>query len=105
MSYIRCLSNPEGLYIWHDTSGYIVVSYRAGMFACAVEDFNYLLEQWDKNGTFASRPTCSVKETKKFKVQLTLRGHDGQKPPKRITMWLVTWAYICRHLPRKRRGQ
>lgn len=30
MSYIRCLTNPEGLYIWGDVSGDAIISTRIG---------------------------------------------------------------------------
>ena len=59
MSYIRCLSNPEGLYIWSDVSGDAIIAGGPDIAPGMTEPeqwrrmpgelFELLLETWVKN--------------------------------------------------------
>jgi hypothetical protein len=50
MSYIRCLSNPEGLYIWHDINGQIAISqYGSNIKWIPYRTFNGLIKKWNRN--------------------------------------------------------
>jgi hypothetical protein len=50
MSYIRCASNPEGLYIWHDVDGTIHWTDCNGENArLPVKSFNGLIRKYERN--------------------------------------------------------
>lgn len=53
MSYIRCLSNPEGLYIWGDISGDVIITVAGDEFEVhrqmPIELWDKLLETWTGN--------------------------------------------------------
>ena len=103
MSYIRCLSNPEGLYIiWH-VDGYISVmgNVQSGT-CCAVEDFEKCLRETEKYGWdhIVVTPTATVRPYKRQpfgKVELVCANPKTGEIYKPIRMWHVTWAYLCRH--------
>lgn len=57
MAYIRCFSNPEGLYVWHDIAGHIAITHcRKKPFASKEgfvdEQFHVPLKEW--YGLFAN---------------------------------------------------
>lgn len=64
MSYIRCLSNPEGLYVWADTRGTVTLNYNVGkglaspaakprdpaQFSLPRHVFEHVARRWEANG-------------------------------------------------------
>ena len=51
MSYIRCLSNPERLYIWYDVDGSIYISAKKDrVLKMPPKVFHTLLARWWRNG-------------------------------------------------------
>jgi hypothetical protein len=118
MSYIRCLSNPEHLYIWGDEKNANISvgksnkdkKVRGELLLIPVKTFNMLLK---KSGGFrdveykgASIKEVFVRNDKKrtrfdkllhtwpgeYQMRLSYKGW-----PKGcyIDMWSVTWHYIC----------
>jgi hypothetical protein len=51
MSYIRCLSNPEGLYIWPEKGGLTMIKIvgRSGLFEVPTKNFESVLRQWSES--------------------------------------------------------
>lgn len=119
MSYIRALSNPEGLYIYHDIGGYIAI-YGARSpsrkptrreeamtrlrdpkvlppMKAPVRDFNAILRAFwtgavGYGGTGRIRRGClTLSETRNYKVRLSRRGGCGWS----IEMYLVTMEHIA----------
>lgn len=118
MSYIRCHSNPEGLYIWHDTSNRIaIVSKEHDKILWApVSEFNRLIRKerafhplpfktknlWLSEVTVTEGTNTQIKQRENvsfenwikrtppdYKIKLSIRGQGS------IYMWRVTWSYIC----------
>lgn len=55
MSYIRCLSNPEALYIWGDCQGYVNISHcvkpplsSGRQFRIPTKDFHRVGKKWSE---------------------------------------------------------
>jgi len=114
MSYIRCLSNPEELYIWGDGkyanfSSSIRKKFPDTLYKMPQKTFDNLLKKYKfkgdtrykgarirevfvKNGKL--NPKCVWKLVGKydgnFKMRLSYKKWH-------IDMWLVTWEYIVRH--------
>jgi len=77
MSYIRCLSNPEGLYIYGNTKGQITIShnipsprakpgYVKGEFPPEIvlpqHIFHYVCQRWNNGNESIKYRGCKVKE-------------------------------------------
>jgi hypothetical protein len=92
MSFIRCLSNPEGLYIWHDVGNFIAITgdQIPGIWEINTRHWYGLLRQYRKNSRTCKYGSISIRENENFKVVL-------KTPHGEIEMWLVTWDYIARH--------
>ncbi len=86
MSYIRCLSNPEGLYIWGDISGDAIIAggpdREPGMAEpdnlrrMPIDLWEKLLETWTKNW-YLDVDLAMVIDGVKHEVSLTERLHPA----------------------------
>ena len=121
MSYIRCLSNPEGIYIWGDGQ-YVNISVgKEELKYIPQKRFDGLLRKCNKypnsdkikycgvqiEETFVKTPkkfwTKTDKEIMKDKRLRKVLGEPGNFKMRLsyqdwyIDMWRVTWEYIVRH--------
>lgn len=101
MSYIRCLSNPEGLYVWGDCDGRAYFAMGADdLRSCPIEDFHAVmdeyLENYESNLPFTSGilTLSEIEEDGPNFSKIKLTFSDGQKE---IIMWDVTWTYMVNH--------
>jgi hypothetical protein len=99
MSYIRSLSNPEGLYIYSGEGGLEIVfpaSNNRSSITCDELDFCRFVEKWRKNHDDKfSYKNFTIEERKSgntFKWYLTIGGY------KDIEMWYVTWIHIVNNV-------
>lgn len=80
MSYIRCLSNPEGLYIWGDISGDVIITVAGDEFEVhrqiPIELWDKLLETWTGNW-YDDVALTMVIDGVKHEVTLTERLHPA----------------------------
>lgn len=97
MSYIRCLSNPEGLYVWADCDGttYFWIGGEENDDKSCIRIPNHhfvkVCEKWYEGEDPLSYKGVKVYEDNKdWKIVLSYKG-------KSIRMWRVTWEYIVRH--------
>ena len=127
MSYIRCLSNPEGLYIYGDGSG-ILIHYDGGSMYVPEKDFHkvgleYVRYHWAEHGMRSGdlvvreveviRGTDMVYfEPRHKKLGIAeVWGHrkylDGPRTDHKVLfsykgksfiMWRVTWDYIAQSI-------
>jgi len=113
MSYIRCTSNPEGLYVYHDVRGTIFfdsVDIPANLFYRFIK----LMPRWDSN---FKRGRLEIKEVavpceREIPVELKdiYKNLDIQPCISKICfyyqgveiarMWPVTWKYIYENVMR-----
>lgn len=122
MSFIRCLSNPDGAYVYHHVNGNVVFTtdycwsninspknkYRAGMenpFYVPSRYFYGLVKKFIKNyHSDCNYGDFSIKECDGHrKYILTYKGRS-------IKLWQVTWSYIVnnaewRFLTRRERNR
>ena len=131
MSYIRCLSNPEGLYIWGEAKNRLAITVAGHSLItyCKTSDFDRMLRAYNETGEFITTPTVSAKEIRvwrdtgkicKTTTDVYLRGISRAlktnryravdwkiqvRVGKRIfVMWETTFAYIARNVtPKKSR--
>ncbi len=111
MSYIRCLSNPEGLYIWGTDKQLCIAEGQLKIKTIPIEIFNCLLKKYHKNfGENTKYKGASIKEVyitdkKKKNPKMLWKyfgkygGHHKMRLSYKkwhIDMWLVTWEYIAR---------
>lgn len=110
MSYIRCLSNPEALYIWADLDGSVHIQFGAKEpLRMPTGIFNGLIRKFNKkygNGfgldidevlKHRGASLTYVKRGKNFKVRLAYHGKLKDAIIKwECFMWEVTWLYIAR---------
>ena len=95
MSIIRCLSNPEGLYIIYSSNGVeIMRPYPEETICVNEQDFDDFM-----SGAKVSMPIYREHEYKNLKVYSTedfktCLEIDGKK----IIMWDVTWFYIVNNM-------
>lgn len=103
MSYIRCLSNPEGLYIWESFNGLIISQSCDNEFKMPVSIFNNMIRLYVKdcgcNENYSYKgcklvykPVAPFKDTPMgklgvFKWVLTYKKH-------RLELWDCTWSHI-----------
>lgn len=89
MSYIRCLSNPEKLYIIGDRRGRI--EFCGENLYMPRHVFDGALKRWYKNGCQDTHYRgFEIKEARDFRWQLRYKGWD-----RHLTLWQVTLWYIC----------
>ena len=95
MSYIRCLSNPERLYIWGDVDGTCHIVFKANHYRVNQMDWDKLLRTYNRcwGPTFVG--SLRISETPNFKIRLSGTTVDAKKFS--ITMWEVTWLHIVRN--------
>ena len=96
MSYIRCLSNPEGLYIWSDGESVTITGKNIPLFYSIQEKiFDGLIKKYNKNKGWLCGESEAIKykgaklfENADFKVVLSYKDWS-------VSMFFVTWAYIA----------
>lgn len=104
MSYIRCLSNPEGLYIYEDGKFmwvWIGTDHTRKMPRGILTGLIHKFRRQYASGEFSLDPNetlsyknasiCNVKRGKNFKVRLAYE-EGGTKWE--CFMWEVTWMFI-----------
>ncbi len=126
MSFIRCLSNPEGLYIYADCRGRLNISWcsvdpplssrHRGEMRIPRHVFYKVVKQWDQRGDHAYFRGFSVEE--QFIYTATGDPVHGTENLKRylkdkrkrefkiklsykndfVFLWYVTWEYVVRNL-------
>lgn len=118
MSYIRCLSNPEGLYSWGETKN-ICFSIGKEFISCRSKTFKKFARYVAKNEFMLTDKTLrmgglSIRElqvedktrpiNKKLKLYIKLYGKYQRNYKvrlvingKKIDMWYVTWYYFFSH--------
>jgi hypothetical protein len=94
MSYIRCLSNPEGLYVWLDVNGMIAISVgtrkvRYVPFKSFVKFCKKWVKHWDYELEYKGFRT---NESKKFKIEFSYKDEF------KFEFWDVTWECLCRRI-------
>lgn len=101
MSFIRCLNNPDGAYVWHDVNGFVRFTnlggtgkprFRATLekpFEVPARHFYGLMRKWLREGRLEmSYGKFSIKECDEgSRYLLTYKGRS-------IKLWQVTWHYI-----------
>ncbi len=108
MSYIRCLSNPEGLYIIHDGT-HIEIMCKGDIKTLPASAFEgvmrrYLDEQLCEAGDAVAfegaRLEYMITESDDWKWIFSYQGKDGHGVDQdwRIEMWKVTLEYIARNV-------
>ena len=103
MSYIRSLSNPEGLYIFGNLQGTVEI-YHDGPISktMPLEIFEGLCKAYfDNFGECTEYEGASIGEEKRdghFKYVLRYENWE-------VEMWFVTWSYIARRFDRCRTCQ
>lgn len=45
MSFIRCWTNPEGLYVWDDINGYVAIAHTLNKPFCSFNDTKFVEDQ------------------------------------------------------------
>jgi hypothetical protein len=89
MSYMRCLSNPEGLYIVH-CGGPIEIFSSGKEWRIPRHIFHGLFLRWQKNHGPVKYRGASLSETPDFRWSLNYKGWTEP-----IVMWKVTTAYVA----------
>lgn len=104
MSFIRCLNNPEGLYIWHDIGGFIAITQNGNteMKRVPVKLFYDLCKNFNKRrcdlDVKSGPDQLGITETNDFsRYTLSYRGDRVQWE---LPMWQVTWCYIVSNVMR-----
>jgi hypothetical protein len=94
MSYIRCLSNSEGLYVWEDTDGMVhwnTALEKEHLMPTMV--FEGLMTAWDKDGDILENDPLVFKTAKIYESnadwKIVIEYDDWQ-----IRLWPVTFHYI-----------
>ena len=86
MSYIRCLSNPEGLYIWSDVDGTVKIAHTVK----APLSSSWPVDMLSETMSFRSRGT---------QIQKVIRRHNPPKPvgrPPLISVPRKSFERVCR---------
>jgi hypothetical protein len=98
MSYIRCLSNPEGLYIWGSMDGTVTITgNKFKDFSLPTKTFEGLCRKYCRNPGAADSGRIEYKgaSVSNEKVgghfRIVFRYQD-----KKVVMWEVTWWAIVK---------
>lgn len=107
MSYIRPLSNPEGLYIYEiATKGTRMLRIHCDEHGAGItmplEQFHKLAIAYDKEGLYQTRSLTykqsTLRETKDYQIQFAYKKQS-------FSMCQVTWEYLVQDvLRREQRG-
>lgn len=95
MSYIRCLSNPEALYIWGDGDGKVSISVAAEpILRMPTLTFHGLLRKFQENDIDADEVVTFKGAT--FTLEPTFRWALTYKDwgKKKIVLWETTVWYL-----------
>ena len=101
MSYIRCLSNPEQLYIYGGMDNKVCITGKAikkALYA-PTDDFDNLLCECDR-GLGTPDSEMPPMESGCLRVYSADYGHvvlENTEDDWRVMMWYVTWCYIVRN--------
>lgn len=94
MSYIRCLTNPEGLYIYENLNGNLeILRHNKDNIICNAEDFyQFILNWFEYCDDKYSYKNISINDDQRNDVDdfKTFIKIDNDV----IEMWHVTWMYI-----------
>jgi hypothetical protein len=97
MSFIRCLSNPEGLYVFGSSRG---IEFWTSLnpitdIVCDTQDFYEFVRQWfefcEDEFSYKNLVYKYEKRLDDFKVYLKVDNNE-------IEMWYVTWMYIVNNV-------
>lgn len=96
MSFIRCLNNPDGAYVFHSVSGNVeFYTKRYKPFNIPAQKFYGLIKKFIKEGAYLTELSWggfSIKECDKYsKFELSYNGES-------IKLWQVTWNYIVNNV-------
>jgi len=99
MSYIRCLSNPEGLYVYENAGGLVFcMPYPQKGVTCNTANFHEFIKRYDENNWDDFEwNDFSVKEENRngdYKIYLKIDGIEFE-------LWYVTWAHIVYEVLRR----
>lgn len=123
MSYIRCLSNPEGLYVHEDMDSYIHISWivkpplssgKEDVMLIPYKAFYGGIRKWDRTGRCKNFKGFSIKERyiylktgKPVSKQDFIKSFEDKKHKgyrvrlsyqnKFVYLWSVTWEYIVQN--------
>jgi len=90
MSYIRSISNPEGLYIWGGTQGIEISVGSDPLLTIPRHIFRGVLKRWYRYGENVSYRGARMSQTPDFKYQLEYKDWEGRS----VKAYDVTWTYI-----------
>ena len=99
MSYIRCLSNPEGLYIWEDEDEICICQPGIDdLKTVPIRTWNKVFRQFDRSGFNRSLYLGDVVEYDGFRIQ-EITSEEGEHVfmsynKWEIKMWSVTFEAI-----------
>ncbi len=114
MSYIRCLSNPEGLYIWGDGKNINIAKDGDDLKYIPQRTFDGLLKKYHREGSWCVEDYpiryrgAIIEEVfiesgkKQTKIEKQLKIKDGIFQYRLsyknwyIDMWQVTWEHITK---------
>ena len=100
MSYIRSLSNPEGLYIWGETRD-VMIACNGELYSMPTDVFHQLLGRWKRY--MGTRPVKYMGgRLEEVKVRKGANNKDSYDYKWRLSyndwhidMWTVTLHYIA----------
>ncbi len=96
MSIIRCLSNPENLYIWHDICGEVAVSDNQSAWFIPYKTFCRVMSKWLDWPQDVRYRGCKIEEIQEegpdiFRWKLSYKNRS-------VVMWKVTLFYVASHI-------
>jgi hypothetical protein len=102
MSYIRCLSNPEGLYIWGNRDGTVTATgNKFKAFNLPTKTFEGLCRKYANGGDWDDKTVYKDASVSYEKVGGHFRSVFRYQD-KKIVMWEVTWRAIASKFKRKK---
>jgi hypothetical protein len=94
MSYIRCLSNPERLYIWHDVSGPVKISEgKQPLRSIPVKAFHGVLRNWWRNRYRGDKVYEGARLVLDHKTWRWLLYYETWAKP--VRLWETTLYYLA----------
>jgi hypothetical protein len=104
MSYIRCLSNPEGLYIW-DGQGRVMIAgvHNAPLLSMPTSVFDEVMRRYDDWSTHIryKGATFRPSRAKEHKFGKMILHYKDWPKGQHVEAWEVTWTYIAQHVKKK----